>query len=91
MTYSELGDLLDCSPEEAQRECSMRGLDRKRSRDGYIRVKLTPQWADQFVRTAHASAQTQDVAVEKLRRVHVAMNAYDLPRLPAPKQKRWGW
>lgn len=91
MTYGELGDLLHCSPEEARRECSKRALDRKRSRDGHIRVKLTPQWADLFIRMAQAPVQSQDIAVENLRRVHVAMSACDLSSRPAPRQKRWSW
>lgn len=49
MTYNELGSLLDCEPAQARELAIAQNLDRKRSRDGNARVKLSPDWTSILV------------------------------------------
>jgi hypothetical protein len=48
MTYGELGALLECDAVTARDNAVHLLLDRRRSRDGNTRVKLSPKLADMF-------------------------------------------
>jgi hypothetical protein len=49
LTYSEFAALIDCDPAEARKASIAAGLDRRKSRDGETRIKLTPQLATAFL------------------------------------------
>jgi len=49
MTYGELGALLDCDAATARDRAVVMLLDRRRSRDGNTRVKLSPKLSDLFL------------------------------------------
>jgi hypothetical protein len=50
MTYKELGGLLGCGSDEARRRVQDEGLDRKMSRDGQTRIKLSRPWVGLFIK-----------------------------------------
>lgn len=49
LTYSEFAALLNCDPAEVRKASIAAGLDRRKSRDGQTRVKLTQPLADAFL------------------------------------------
>jgi hypothetical protein len=49
LTYDELAALMDCDEDEARRQAATIPLDRRRSRDGRSRVKLTLDLTEAFV------------------------------------------
>jgi hypothetical protein len=49
LTYDELAALMNCEPATARTAAAAMRLDRRRSRDGYTRAKLTPSLADAFL------------------------------------------
>jgi hypothetical protein len=49
LTYDELATLMDCDREEARGAAAAIRLDRRKSRDGHTRAKLTPSLADAFL------------------------------------------
>jgi hypothetical protein len=78
MTYSELADLLDCSPMQAGDHVQKQRLDRKRSRDGKTRVKLNLSLTELFVTRIRAMAHPPlDQGIQDLRRVHAHMRGYE--------------
>ncbi len=48
LTYSEFAALMKCDPAEARQASIAAGLDRRKSRDGLTRVKLTQPLAEVF-------------------------------------------
>jgi len=49
LTYEELAALMDCDAISARDAAMALGLDRRRSRDGQTRAKLTPPLTDAFL------------------------------------------
>jgi hypothetical protein len=49
VTYSEFAALMNCDPAEARKAAIAAGLDRRKSRDGRTRIKLTPPLTDAFL------------------------------------------
>jgi len=49
MTYGELGALLSCDVAAARDQAQHMLLDRRRSRDGHTRVKLSPKLMEVFL------------------------------------------
>lgn len=49
LTYDELAALMGCDPAAARAAAAAIGLDRRRSRDGYTRAKLTGALAEAFL------------------------------------------
>lgn len=95
MTYGELAGLLGCGWDEARDRIRRDGLDRRKSRDGRMRVKLSLELAGLFIAKLKGEMQSQtlDEAVDSLRGVHAAMATYE-DRLPqqqtAPQDRRAG-
>jgi hypothetical protein len=49
MTYDELAALMKCDPAAARAAATTLPLDRRRSRDGQTRAKLSPSLAEAFI------------------------------------------
>jgi hypothetical protein len=49
LTYDELAVLMDCDPAAARGAASAIQLDRRKSRDGHTRAKLTPALTEAFL------------------------------------------
>lgn len=49
LTYSEFAALMNCDPVEARRVSIAAGLDRRKSRDGQTRIKLTQPLTEAFL------------------------------------------
>lgn len=49
LTYDELGVLMNCDPVRARASAIAIRLDRRRSRDGKTRAKLSPSLAEAFL------------------------------------------
>jgi hypothetical protein len=49
LTYGELAALMDCDPAGARGAALAMRLDRRKSRDGQTRVKLTPSLIEAFL------------------------------------------
>jgi hypothetical protein len=49
LTYKEFAALMNCDPAEARKVSIAAGLDRRKSRDGQTRIKLTPALAMAFL------------------------------------------
>jgi hypothetical protein len=64
LSYGELGSLLQCRPEEARSLAIANGADRKKSRDGLSRVKLTATWMDLFIQEIRGADRFQRAADE---------------------------
>lgn len=64
MSYGELGFLLQCRPEEARLLAIAAGADRKKSRDGLSRVKLTAAWMELFIQQIRGADRFQRAAEE---------------------------
>ena len=78
LTYDELAMLIDCHPDDAPGAATVARLDRRRSRDGTTRVKLTPflveAFLDRILREREESRIASDARA--LRMVHGKMAAY---------------
>lgn len=84
LTYDELGALLECSSADARRIAAALPLDRRRSRDGLTRTKLTHELAAVFL----------DRLLQERLEAEIAACASDLDamrarmaRLPAPTRQ----
>jgi hypothetical protein len=70
MTYEELAGMLDCTMMEVNERVHLERLDRKISRDGKKRAKLSPAMVGIFVERLKMIDFTIDRAVDELRHVH---------------------
>lgn len=70
MTYEELAGMLDCTLVEARERVHLEHLDRKISRDGKKRAKLSPIMIGIYIEQLKTIDHVVDRAVEDLRRVH---------------------
>jgi len=73
MTYEELAGMLDCTVMEARERVHLERLDRKISRDGKKRAKLSVALTGIFIERIKTSTIAMDQAVEDLRAVHDLM------------------
>jgi hypothetical protein len=84
MTCEELAGMLECSVLEARERIQLEHLDRKISRDGKTRVKLSAELTVTFVERLRSIDLVTDRAVEELRHVHGLLErAEQLRRLPS--------
>jgi ribosomal protein L20 len=74
MTYGELAALLGCKTDEARIQAAQRSLDRKKSRDGFTRVKLDVLWMARFYAAVRDADAILDQAIRDLQIVHIEMN-----------------
>jgi len=84
MTYEELAEMLDCTAMEARERVHLERLDRKISRDGKTRAKLSMAMIGIFIEKLKTIDLPIDRAVEDLRRVHVLMS--DGAQQPKPSR-----
>jgi hypothetical protein len=77
MTYEELAGMLDCTVMEARERVHLERLDRKISRDGEKRAKLSVGMTRIFIERIKTSALAIDQAVDDLRTVHGLMTEHD--------------
>jgi hypothetical protein len=87
MTYEELAEMLDCTVTEARERGHLECLDRKISRDGKTRAKLSATMIDIFNERLKTIDLGMDRAVEDLRHVHDLLNE----GAPQPKPLRLQW
>jgi hypothetical protein len=73
MTYDEIAGMLECSLVQARERVVERQLDRKVSRDGKTRAKLSVDLIGVFFDHVRASQHPRDLAIDGLRRVHHIM------------------
>jgi hypothetical protein len=73
MTYEELAGMLNCTVTEARERVHLECLDRKISRDGKKRIKLSGSMTDIFIEQIQTSALAIDQAVETLKATHGLM------------------
>jgi hypothetical protein len=77
MTYGELASLMGCSLQEAGDHANKARLDRRRSRDGTLRMKLDLALMQLFVaRIRSVDDEPFDRAMENARRAHPFSEAY---------------
>jgi hypothetical protein len=77
MTYEELAAMLNCTILQAREKVSVDRLDRKKSRDGKTRAKLSPAMIGHFVERLKTKDSATDLAVDELRKVHNLMRDRD--------------
>ncbi|PWT85953.1 MAG: hypothetical protein C5B56_13205 [Proteobacteria bacterium] len=75
MTYDELATLNGCSAAEARLLALHLSLDRRKSRDGNTRVKLSPALMARFFETVREPDFALDDAIAALRETHRRMSA----------------
>jgi hypothetical protein len=73
MTYEELAGMLDCTVMEARERVQLECLDRKISRDGEKRAKLSVAMTGIFIERIKTGALAMDQALDDLRAVHGLM------------------
>lgn len=85
LTYDELAVLMNCDPAVARGSAAAIQLDRRKSRDGQTRVKLTPSLAEALLERVLRQRLEQEAAAHAfdLRAVHdrLARHSVALPRL----------
>ncbi|MDA9400848.1 hypothetical protein [Bradyrhizobium sp. CCBAU 45389] len=74
MTYDELATLNGCSAAEARLQALHLSLDRRKSRDGNTRVKLSPALMGRFFETIREADVALDDAIAALREAHRQMS-----------------
>ena len=77
LTYDELAALMDCDPAAARGAAAAIRLDRRKSRDGRTRAKLTPSLAEAFLRRVLRQHLEQEISTRAgdLRAMHERMAA----------------
>ena len=85
LTYDELAALINCDPTRAREAAIAFRLDRRKSRDGQTRAKLTPPLAEAFLHEVLRQRLNQEVAAcaGGLRAMHERMAGHSaaLPQL----------
>ncbi|MET4389242.1 hypothetical protein ABIB73_005011 [Bradyrhizobium sp. F1.4.3] len=74
MTYDELATLSGCSAAEARVQALHLSLDRRKSRDGNTRVKLSSALMARFFETIREAEFELDGAITALREAHRQMS-----------------
>jgi hypothetical protein len=86
MTYQELAEMLDCTVIEARERVHLEHLDRKLSRDGKKRAKLSAAMIGIFIERLKTIDYAADRAVDDLRHVHgLLRERADEPRRLTPE------
>jgi hypothetical protein len=62
LTYDELAALMDCDRTEARGAAAAIRLDRRKSRDGHTRAKLTPSLTEAFLDGVLQQRLEQEIA-----------------------------
>jgi hypothetical protein len=88
MTYEELAGMLNCTALEARERVNLDRLDRKISRDGEKRIKLSEAMTGIFIDRIKTSAFAMDQAVDDLREVHGLMKQQHEETSRAPAARR---
>jgi hypothetical protein len=85
LTYEELAALMNCDATSARNAAMALGLDRRRSRDGQTRAKLTPPLTEAFLERVLREHIERDVAAcaSALRTTHEQMATQ--PAVLAPR------
>ena len=73
MTYEELAVMLDCTVTEVRERIHVERLDRKISRDGKKRAKLSLAMVGIFIERLKTIDSVTDLAVGDLQKVHGVM------------------
>ena len=85
LTYDELAALMNCDAAGARGAATAIGLDRRKSRDGQTRAKLTPSLAAAFLQGIQRQGFEQEIAAcaGDLRTMRERMAGYPaaVPRL----------
>ena len=74
MTYEELAGMLDCSVAKVRERILLQKLDRKLSRDGKKRVKLSLELISVFINRVKAGERSLDRAITDLKQAHRDMS-----------------
>jgi hypothetical protein len=74
MTYEELATLGGCSAPEARMQALHLSLDRRKSRDGCTRVKLSPALMARFFKAIREAEFDADEAIASLRDTYRQMS-----------------
>jgi hypothetical protein len=91
MTYEELAALLDCTVMEACERVQLERLDRKISRDGQRRAKLSREMIGVFIERIRGIDYGVDRAVDDLQLVHgLSRGPAGQKRLEAPRSRQTG-
>jgi hypothetical protein len=77
MTYEELAEMLDCTLMDVRERVQLECLDRKISRDGKKRAKLSMAMVGIFLERVKTIDSVADLAVSDLREVHGLMRHQD--------------
>ena len=77
MTYEELAEMLDCTVMDVRERVQLECLDRKISRDGKKRAKLSMAMVGIFLERVKTIDSVADLAVSDLRKVHGVMRDQD--------------
>jgi hypothetical protein len=79
MTYEELAAMLDCTVTQARERVHLDGLDRKLSRDGKKRAKLSMELTGIFIERLKSIDGAADRAAANLRQLHALLSGYAAP------------
>jgi hypothetical protein len=79
MTYGELAGLLGCGLDEVPERIRRDSLDRRKSRDGQTRVKLSLHLAGLFIEKLKSEPQQPalEEAIDTMRRLYAEMASYE--------------
>ncbi len=84
LTYDELATFMNCDAAAARGAAAAIGLDRRRSRDGKTRAKLTPSLEEAFLESLLQRRLEWEMArsASELRTIHARMaDRADVPQL----------
>jgi hypothetical protein len=92
LTYDELAALMDCDPAGARGAALAIRLDRRKSRDGQTRVKLTPSLIDAFLDDVLQRRLEQEIeaCAGDLRAMRERMAARSAVAAPKPRSAATG-
>jgi hypothetical protein len=87
LTYDELAALMDCDPAGARGAAAAIRLDRRKSRDGRTRAKLTPSLTEAFLDGVLQQRLEQEVAAcagdLRAMRDRMAARTAAVPKIPS--------
>ncbi|MGX1325103.1 hypothetical protein AB7M17_008556 [Bradyrhizobium sp. USDA 377] len=86
MTYDELATLNGCSAAEARLQALHLSLDRRKSRDGNTRVKLSPAMMARFFEAVREADFALDDAIAALRETHRQMSGVLTTEQESPRR-----
>lgn len=87
LTYEELAELFNCDPARARSTAAAIGLDRRKSRDGRTRAKLTAPLAEALLDGVLRQRLEHEIATcagdLRAMRERMATRSSAIPRLPS--------